>query len=67
MKTTPATNHGGNRLNLAPVRAERRYKTPRLTKLSPGQAEAILAERKLAGDAEFERMFQSPLKNDPVG
>jgi hypothetical protein len=67
MKTTPTTNHDESPLYLAPVQAKRRYQSPRLTQLSAGQAEAIVAERTLAGDSEFERAFQSLRKSDHVG
>jgi hypothetical protein len=52
---------------LTPVPARRLYQSPRLIQLSASQAKAIVAERALAGDAEFERAFQSPRKSDPVG
>jgi hypothetical protein len=67
MKTTPANNHGQSHLYLTPDPARRPYQSPKLIQLSASQAKAIVAERSLAGDTEFERAFDLRSKADLVG
>ncbi len=57
MKTAPANDSGGIPLSLSPLAGRKPYRSPRLTKLSLGQAKAIVAERTLAGDLGLEAYF----------